>query len=380
MPKILRDIKLSELSLVTKGANQHSRIAITKSAEGVFEEQIFKYFVDSIDYSNTDYKASLDRYKDVFGQHLQQQAFYEAKEKLYCFIDALGDTIAATLADPSTSDDDKAAKVSLAVSDFLAYIKEEIPEITGDEDLVEIFEEMAEVPDPNSSSNIGKSDMTDKVDFEKMAKELEAKVADLVAKNDELSKMAALSDDEKTFIAKMTPEEKKKFMEASADEKKKQMDGVKKNDETLTVGGETISKSAVGDAQFAVFKRLAAAEERIAKAEETARMATFEKKASEEYSTLPGTPAAIAKCLDVIEKAGGEVAKTFESILKAAADANKEAFVAKGGKGSNTDGNDVFSQIDKLAVEIAARDKIGKAAAIAKAWEENPALYEQANS
>ena len=201
------------------------------------------------------------------------------------------------------------------------------------------------------------------------------KYESVVAKNEELTKFAALSDDEKTFVAKMTPEEKKKFMDASAEEKKKQMDGVKKSDETLTVGGETISKSAVGDAQFAVFKRLAAAEERIAKAEEAAEMARLEKRAADEFKHLPGTPAAIAKMLKAVGSMSADVAKSLEAVMKAA-DANAEgAFKKNGALGGKVD-DTADAQIEKFATDIMARDKIGKTAAIAKAWEEHPELYE----
>jgi len=372
MPKILKDIKLDELSLVDRGANQHAKISIMKSDDLALEETIYKYFVDSIDYGNSDYSTILDQYKAVLGQHLQQEAFYEAREKIYCFVDALGDSIAGYLSDPNLTDDDRTAKITLAVSDFLGYVKEEVPEITSDEDLTEIFEELAEVPNPGADADIGKQ-MTETL--EKKLAELTEKYESVVAKNEELTKFATLSDDEKTFVAKMTPEEKKKFMDASAEEKKKQMDGVKKSDETLTVGGETISKSAVGDAQFAVFKRLAAAEERIAKAEEAAEMARLEKRAADEFKHLPGTPADIAKMLKAVGSMSADVAKSLEAVMKAA-DANAEgAFKKNGALGGKVD-DTADAQIEKFATDIMARDKIGKTAAIAKAWEEHPELYE----
>lgn len=374
MPKILKDIKLQELSLVDRGANQHAKISITKSENSDLESTIYKYFVDSIDYGNSDYKTVLDQYKDVLTQHLQQQAFYEAREKIYTFIDALGDSIAGYLSDPKLTDDDRTAKITLAVSDFLGYIKEEVTEISSDEELTEIFEELAEVPAPGSDANIGKNNMPAE-NLEKALAELTKKYEEVVAKNAELAACANMSDEEKTFVAKMTPEEKKKFMEATAEEKKKQMDGVKKSDETIIVGGETIAKSAVGDASFAVFKRLAAAEERIAKAEEAAEMAKLEKRAADEFKHLPGTPATIAKMLKAIDAMDADVSKSLTDILKSA-DANAEgAFKKNGAVGGNVDDN-ADSQIEKFATEIAARDKIGKAAAIAKAWVEHPELYE----
>lgn len=224
--------------------------------------------------------------------------------------------------------------------------------------------------------------MSGKTDIEKKLEELEAEKGALVEKLAQAENLAKMSDEEKVFVAKMSEEEKKKWAAMTAEEKAKKMKETKKNDETVEVAGQVVSKSAVGDAQFAIFKaqaeQIRKAEERIAKAEEEAALARFEKRAAEEFSHLPGTDAEKAKVLKALHTLDAEVVKTVEAIMKSADEANKTAFEVKGIKKGATVEDSAEAKLEKVAAEIRKVDhKLTKEQALAKAYEAHPELYSE---
>lgn len=214
-------------------------------------------------------------------------------------------------------------------------------------------------------------------DLKKQFEESEAKVAKAEADLKTSQAIAKMSDEEKTFVAKMSDKDKEAFMDMKDEDKKKKMKDVKKVDETLSLDGSEIRKSEVGDAQFAIFKRLidkqASDEKRIAKAEKATAFAKFEKRASDDFKNLPGE---LAKALEGIATLDEEIIKTIEAIFKSANDMNTEAFKTIGKQTGDIE-NTPKGKIEKFADDIMKRDSISKAAAIAKAWEENPKLYDE---
>lgn len=209
----------------------------------------------------------------------------------------------------------------------------------------------------------------------KVAKALEDEKAK-VAKADAIAKM---NDAEKAHFNKMDETAKTTWLSKTETDRTKIMTDLAKADETLVVGGETISKRAVGDVQFAMFKRLSDAETRIAKAEEAAALATFEKRASVEFANLPGTDVEKAVILKAVSGLDEAVAKNIETLLKAANDANKAAFEKKGvNKGLAEDSPE--GKLEKAAKEFRKADpKLTEAQAYVKALEANPELYNEAN-
>jgi len=214
-------------------------------------------------------------------------------------------------------------------------------------------------------------------DIEKMTEtvnELTKKLADAEVAKAEVELLAKMSDEEKTYFAKMDDKAKADWAKASEKDKKKTMDDLKKNDETIVVGAETISKSVVGAAQFEVFKRLADAEARIAKAEQAAEIATLEKRAAEEFANLPGTDSEKALLLKALSTVDKSVAEYAESVFKAANEANSFAFQTVGVKKA-LDENDPETKLEKRAEEIRKADtRLTKEQALVKAYEENPEL------
>lgn len=205
-----------------------------------------------------------------------------------------------------------------------------------------------------------------------LAKSLEDEKAK-VAKADAIAKM---NDAEKAHFGKMDEAAKTAWLAKSETERAKVLSDLAKNDETLVVEGATISKREVGDANFAVFKRLADAETRIAKAEKATAFAKFEKRAADEFAYLPGTDVEKAEILEAISGLEEKVVKNLETLLKAANDANADAFKKNGTKSGKIEksGEDA---LDAATKEIMKRDKVTEAVAMVKALEENPALYSE---
>lgn len=221
-------------------------------------------------------------------------------------------------------------------------------------------------------------DNTQKLEeLQKSFEELQAKLEKAEAEKDDLVTLSKMSDAEKAYMNGMSDDEKKKFMGLSADERAKKMNDMKKNDETVEVEGQTISKSAVGAEVFSVFKaqaeRIASIEKKAEEDRKEAEQVKLEKRAADELPNLAGTVQAKAKLLKSI----GDDEDALQ-VLKAA-----EAAAAKAGethgftKAKDVDGETAEDLINKKAAEIEKRDGISKSEAIAKAWQENPDMYER---
>jgi len=216
---------------------------------------------------------------------------------------------------------------------------------------------------------------------EKIAK-LEADSAEAIAK-------AKMTDDEKEYCDGMKDEkEKKKFLAKSADERKAEIAKFKGVDETVTVSGVTIKKSAVGDATFTILKAQAKQIEdnavEIAKANEAREIAQIEKRVDSEFKNVVGKTDVKAKLFRHVAKADKEVVDAFEAIMKSTEALVLKAFDTVGhGNGkpeSIRKGERVF--LEKVSA-IQVRDKLTKHQAMSKAREEFPeefAEYQNAGS
>lgn len=236
----------------------------------------------------------------------------------------------------------------------------------------------AEVLGDNNPVEKGEFQLTDKnVNVEEVVKSLEdvtKKLEEAEAKLAKAEAIAKMSDGEKAYMDKMDEKDRAAFMEMDEEKRKKKMDDMKKNDETIVVDGETVSKSAVGAAQFAIFKRLADAEAAIAKANADAEMSRLEKRAAEELKHLPGTDvekALMLKSIDAMPEGARDVLKAAlaKADEKSASDFTTLGKSAGSGKGD--------TDLEKAVADIRKADpSITEAKAIVKALEANPALYE----
>lgn len=233
-----------------------------------------------------------------------------------------------------------------------------------------------------TDNQLEKSNMSEenKVSVEELQKSL----ADVTKQNEELAaklaeaeSLSKMSDAEKAYMEKMSDKEKEDWKTMSPEERKRRMGEMKKNDETVEIDGQSISKSAVGEAQFAIFKaqakKIEALEKSAREAVEKAELVGFAKTAREEYGNLPGSDEEKAYLLKAAASLDENVQNTLNSILKAANKANAGAFETIGKKSSETSNEEEV--LEKKAEEIAKRDNISKEQAIRKALEENPELY-----
>lgn len=368
--KIMREFRIDEISVVDRPAQKGAKMTIMKRQDPALDT-IAKYYGEA--QQGKDFKTLLD-------ENENRKKIWEAREEIYPLIDALTTSVNSILADETVQD--KMSRVEQNVSDFLVALRDKLPDV--EEELTKFFEDL----NAEYLGNVNKQRENNMPDNTKTVEELTATLADVTKSLEEMTEklekaeaarveaetMAKMSDDERAYIAKMSDKDKADLMAMSEADRKKKMDGMKKNDETVTVEGKVIAKSAVGDETFALYKRMADAEARIAKAEEKAEMAAFEKRAADEYANLPGTDAEKAAILKAVASLGDEVAGNIETILKAANEANAEAFKTIGKNGS-ADDNSAEAKLEKRAKEIAKAENISEAKAYVKALEENPELY-----
>lgn len=367
--RIMKEFVMTEISTVDRPAQKPAKMTIMKRHETISDESksIAKSLVAKYDIPDhpQDFKTSLM-------EHSKMKAYYEAYSDLYDLVDPLKDTLAAILSDINLSQTGKEQKLGVAVNQFLEAVKVQIPDIA--EDVAEVFEEMAgSSGDTNPDEGVSMSEAVTKA-VEAATKELTEKFEKALADLEIAKAEASMSDEEKAFVSKMDAKEKADFAALSPEEKKKKMEGVKKNDEVVILDGTEIRKSE-NASYFAIAKRLVAEQERVAKAEEAAELSRLEKRASDEFSALPGTDAEKAVVLKRLGEMPKEVAATFEAIMKAAQSANADAFQTRGIKKGGS--SDVETVIEEKATAIMKRDNCSKVAAISKAWEENPDLYSQ---
>lgn len=341
---LLTKLKLSELSLVDKGANQFASITISKRfVENPVAVEIKKYYSEyEVPKEAMDFKAVLD-------ENTKHKKLYAARDELYPLFNALNASITSIATDTKISDTDRTSKIDESVSNFLSAVKGVLPEV--DDELQKMFEEI------NAGTSTGSNPTVE----DTMATEIEKKLAEVEKALTE--KTEALAKAEKT-MADLKAEEEKKAKE----------DELKKSDETVEIAGQTIRKSAVGAETFAVMKSQAEeikkANERISKAEEAAEMAKLEKRASEEFAFIPGTDAEKASLLKFLGS-DAEKGKAVEALLKSLNDKNEPNFKSVG---VNKTADSAVAQEAKIA-EIQKRDNISKSAAMEKAVSEAPELF-----
>lgn len=244
--------------------------------------------------------------------------------------------------------------------------------------ILETIEEVQASKSAGDHLSVEEKSMTDKT--EKVA-ELETKLADLQksleaaeAARAEAEVIAKMSDAEKAYMDGMSDDEKTKFRKMTAEDRAKAMKVAKAADESVTVEGETIYKSAVGADTFAVYKRLEKIEKQAAADREAAELSRLEKRAGDEFANV-GPANEVAALLKAAAGMSQEVRERFEATLKAA----NEAFETLGkARGTSHAGNPGESKLEKRAAEIRkSQPELTAEQAFVKALDENKDAYGQ---
>lgn len=365
MATFLEKLKLNELSLVDKGANQHARVSIFKRHDPL-TETIQKYYGELV----KDRDAIKD-FSELLRLRDKESKLWKAREELWPVLDAFRETVNNIVVDVNLSLDAKMAQIESNVNSFVAAVREKVPDV--EEELTKFFKDAGFSGNhpTDITENEPVSDTEKKI--EGLTKALETAQAEVaVAKA-----IAGFTDVEKAHYEGLDEKAKSEFIAKSADDRKAIVEKIAKADESVELNGQSIKKSAVAPEVFAILKsqseEIAKSAERIAKAEEAAEMATLRKRADDEFGKVVGTADEKALLLKALAKAGGDVEAYGLKVLKSAEAG--EAFVTKGV--SHAKVADVKKALDDKVSEIAKRDNIPTHQAMAKVAVEFPDLVNQ---
>lgn len=329
--RILHNLKLSTIAAVDYPCQEGARAAIIKrrpdapATPSLLAVAIAKY-VSSDDGAHT------------FDEVLQENRFSEA---IWPMTSALQQAITSIVGDRKLSGSERESKITASVDEFLGAVRDIDPQ--AEKRLSELI-----------------TKRNDTMNWEQIAKEAQAQVTKLTG---ELATAQAAVTTEKA---------RADAAEASVSTEKAAHEATKKTlteatDEVISVEGEEVRKSVVGDGQFRVVKLL----------QSQAATATFKSRAQAEISHLPGTLDEKAAVLKAIDAQPEEVKKTLTTIVTAA-----EKMLAGGFEmiGVGDDGKPVSTAkargdfIAKVA-EIKKRDECPEHVAMQTARAEHPDLF-----
>lgn len=325
-------------------------------------------------------------FKDVLMQSEERRRQYEAREELWPLFDALQTSLSSTSSDTSLSDADRMGRIEASVADFLAAVREKLPDV--EEELAKALVEIV-TAGSSGSPTVKKGDlsMADEKKVEELQKSLDTlttTLAEVTKRAETAETIAKMSDTEKKHLATLSEADKAKFMAMSAEDRAKIVTKAASEDETVVVEGQSIAKSAVGDSTFAIFKAQAARIEAVEKAaavdRDNALMVTLTKRAEDELGNLPGESVKKAAVLKAVATMGEEERTTLDTMLKAANSSLAKAFTTLGVKKGSTGGPS--EQFDAAVKKHAADHNVSvdmATAAVMKSAEGN-ALYQQSRA
>lgn len=355
-----------EFARMARESTEAARLARVKKS-GTALDVITKAYLDP-------QKGSI-AFSDALANDELSRKYWKVQEEINPLICALNDSIRSTVADSNMSTDEKNMAVRTFVEQFLMALREYMPEV--EEELMKFATDFVD-----GSIDLKK----DEGNPMPTIAELETQVATLTKSLTKAVALSKMSDDEKNYMKAMDDKEREAFMAMTGEQRKEKMKVAKAADESLVVDGTTVTKSAVGDATFAVLKsqqkRLDDQAADLAKSKVDVKMAELVKMVDDQYGHLVGTAVEKAHVLRHMETASEEVRKTFDAIMKAAEETIKKGFGKSGhgtGKTAPATGS-AAEQLETLAKAHATEHKVEYAAAYTAVIEKRADLYEQALS
>lgn len=217
----------------------------------------------------------------------------------------------------------------------------------------------------------------DKKEFEALQK----KVGDLTKALDSATKKADLTDAEKGYMNGLKKEDQDSFLALSAEDRKAQMEMSKRADEVLEIDGVVLVKSSVGEEMFEVIKSQQAEIQKqaqeVTKARELAIQAGFVRKASSDYSHLPGTADEIGTLLRETANISKGAKATLDTVLTSLEKMNASTFISKGHGGGENEGTPALEKLDTLAKNYAEANGVDYETAYSAVLEKNQNLWEE---
>jgi hypothetical protein len=386
--RVLKEISLSAIAAVDFPCQEHAKMTIIKRA-------VAKAAALRADLAKIDIPAARG-FLEILAENEQQAASWEAESKMWPLFDALRSSLSSIAADANIDPAAKVSRVEESVTQFISALKAEWPDVaeevvktakaSANGDAMSLFITAGQ-PGPTLGKGTPMSDELKKAlglaatatdaDVTKAIADLVAKAATLTT---DLTKAQA---DLATANGALEKAKKNPFADMESDDgkpTKKGLDFIAKHasgaDEIIKVGDQTISKAAVGEATFTMFK----AQQAQIDIEKGLRIdAEMAKRAESEFPSIVGTAAEKGAVLKHLESAPEAVRKSAEAIFKAAEAAIKGAFSQSGTSGGFTQGGadiakarqDFMSKVN----EIKGRDNCSKTDAMSKAATEFPDLY-----
>ena len=358
----LVDIDLSELSLVTSGANQHANISILKSADTDESVELVKYL------STDDGAKTFDAF--IIDEQ-KQRAKSHISEALWTPIYALRDSITSIKLDESLTDDQRTMRITEAVSQFNQFVNpgtsQQLEKCAINSNV--LLEVLTEHEDSMSE------------EVAKKAEALEAQVAELTKSLALAESLAKLSDKERAFMSQLDDEAAEEFRAAAKEKRDQLMNKAAEGDEVFkSVDGMEIRKSAVGPA-FDILKsqdealRVTRAE--LAKQADRAQTVELMKRAEEEFANLPGETVAKVAVLKGLAGLDVDAQATLTAMLKAGNEALAKGFQSFGVSGGKPQDITKAAKRDELIkAHMAANPNVTKAVAEVAVISAHPELYE----
>jgi hypothetical protein len=303
-------------------------------------------------------------FDEVIQHCMDEDKYYEVMREVGSSISALEQSLRSIAADQAIDSAQKQNMIRDSVESFMAAIRTRWPDVeealasapenmsgsmagqvvpatkgVSDMDARELEAQVATLTKQLELATKASKDGKLAIDLQKSVDEANAKLAKATEELAEATAKAGMSDEEKAHLATLSGGDKMAFMTASSDERKKMMSKSAEGDETITVEGQTVSKRAVGEAQFEIIKRQAAkivANEAAIAKERTAREdAEYTKRADTDLSHLPGETVMKVKVLRHLDKADADVKETLTKMLEAGDKAITAAYGKLGVKGGD---------------------------------------------
>jgi hypothetical protein len=209
---------------------------------------------------------------------------------------------------------------------------------------------------------------------------LNKKVDDLTARLAKSELRASMTDEHRGHYDSLQGDAQEAFGKAAPAERDAALAKARSADETVTIEGETVRKSDVGDATFRILKKQQERIDKEARTAEAERSARVQKELEAEaeglWPNLTGTPAEKAEMLKGI-KALPEAAREAQmKMMKSADEAMAKQFKELGQSGQGDDSG-AAAKLDKMAKELSAKENITIAKAYSKVLEtpEGSKLY-----
>lgn len=346
--RILRNLKLSHIAAVDFPCQEGAKALLIKSADR------WKILAKSED-------LHARTFAEIITENEERQRRWAAEEAMWPLFSALRESLASIASDAAVDSNQKLTRVQESVSQFIAALREKWPDVADEiQEIAKASPESAGMAPFIEAFAKLKETEVDVTELEKANQ----KIADLEKRNGELTTQLEAAN---TAKAKMETDlaeakEETKTAKAKVDELEKA------SDEKITVGGQEVSKLAVGPSQFAIFKGL----------QDEAITARLEKRVGDDFSHLPGTVAERAAVLKHMETAPDEVKKSFEQIMTTAEKVAGGAFESIG-TGGTPEVRKARGDFMAKVGEIQTRDKISRHQAMSKARVEFPAEFEAYN-